>query len=77
MRNEFVIALNQVCSERNLPQDVVLEAIEVALVSAYKRKFGAHPNIVAQINLETGQSLIYKEKQVNGYDESRLATRIR
>ncbi len=64
MRNEFVIALNQVCSERNLPQDVVLEAIEVALVSAYKRKFGAHPNIVAQINLETGQSLVYKEKQV-------------
>jgi N utilization substance protein A len=64
LKNEFIIALNQVCSERNLPQDVVLEAIEAALVSAYRRKFGPQPNIVAQVDLETGQSFIYKEKQV-------------
>lgn len=64
MKNEFVIALNQVCSERNLPQDVVLEAIEVALVSAYKRRFGSQPNIVARVDLDTGQSFIYKEKRV-------------
>ncbi len=64
MKNEFTIALNQVCSERNLPQDVVLEAIEVALVSAYKRRFGSQPNIIARIELETGQSYIYKEKRV-------------
>lgn len=62
MKNEFIIALNQVCSERNLPQEVVLEAIEVALVSAYKRKFGSQTNIVACIDLNTGQSSIYKEK---------------
>jgi len=64
LKNEFIIALNQVCSERSLPQDVVLEAIEAALVSAYKRKFGPQPNIVARVDLETGQSFIYKEKQV-------------
>ncbi len=62
MKNEFIIALNQVCSERNLPQEVVLEAIEVALVSAYKRKFGSQTNIVARIDLNTGHSSIYKEK---------------
>jgi N utilization substance protein A len=64
LKNEFIIALNQVCSERNLPQDVVLEAIEVALVSAYKRRFGSQPNIVAHVDLDTGRSCIYKEKQV-------------
>ena len=64
MKNEFVIALNQVCSERNLPQEVVLEAIEMALVSAYKRKFGSQANIVARVDLNTGQSFIYKEKLV-------------
>jgi len=64
LKNEFIIALNQVCSERSLPQDVVLEAIEAALVSAYKRKFGPQPNIVARVDLQTGQSFIYKEKQV-------------
>jgi N utilization substance protein A len=62
LKNEFIIALNQVCSERSLPQEVVLEAIEVALVSAYKRKFGSQTNIVARIDLNTGQSSIYKEK---------------
>ncbi|MFZ5919073.1 MAG: transcription termination factor NusA [Chloroflexota bacterium] len=64
MKNQFIIALNQVCSERNLPQEVVLETIEVALVSAYKRKFGSQPNIVARIDLESGQSRIYKEKLI-------------
>ena len=64
MKNEFIIALNQVCSERNLPQDVVLEAIEVALVSAYKREFGPQPNIVAQVTAESGQSSIYEEKLI-------------
>jgi len=64
LKNEFIIALNQVCSERNLPQNVVLEAIEVALVSAYKRKFGSQPNIVAQVTVDSGQSSIYKEKLI-------------
>ena len=64
MKNELIIALNQVCSERNLSQDVVLETIEVALVSAYKRKFGPQPNIVAQIDVDTGQPLIFKEKLI-------------
>jgi len=64
LKNEFIIALNQVCSERNVPQDVVLEAIEAALVSAYKRKFGPQPNIVARVDLDSGQSSIFKEKQV-------------
>lgn len=64
MKNELIVALNQVCSERSLPQDVVLEAIEVALVSAYKRKFGSQPNIVAQIDVDTGKPYVYKEKLV-------------
>jgi N utilization substance protein A len=64
LKNEFIVALNQVCSERSLPQDVVLEAIEVALVSAYKRKSGPQPNIVAKIEMDTGQSFIYKEKLI-------------
>jgi len=64
LKNDFVIALNQLCSERNLTQGVVLEAIEVALVSAYKRKFGPQPNIVSRIDLDTGRSFVYKEKQI-------------
>jgi len=64
LKNEFIIALNQLCSERNLPSNVVLETIEIALVSAYKRRAGPHPNIVAKIDADTGKSFVYKEKLV-------------
>lgn len=37
MKNDFIIAINQVCSERQLSKEVVLEAVEAALISAYKR----------------------------------------
>ena len=37
MRSDFMMAINQVCHERQLATDIVLEAVEVALVSAYKR----------------------------------------
>lgn len=64
MRNDFIIAINQVCSERQLSKEVVLEAIEVALISAYKRDFGSAQNIIARIDPETGKAQVYAEKKV-------------
>jgi N utilization substance protein A len=64
VKNEFVIAINQICSERNLPQEVIFEAIESALVSAYKRNFGSSPNIKAKIDFQTGEPHVYAEKIV-------------
>ncbi len=37
MKSDFIIALTQLAAERNLPREIVLSAIEAALVSAYKR----------------------------------------
>ena len=64
MRNDFLSAIKQICDERNLPQAVVLEAVETALISAYKRDFGSASNIRAQIDLHSGQASIFAEKQV-------------
>ena len=64
MRNEFIQAINQVCSERNLPQQIVIEAVEAALVSAYKRNFGLSENIRTKLDLATGQVHVYAEKEV-------------
>ena len=30
MKSEFLLAFNQICSERNLPKEVVLEALSMA-----------------------------------------------
>ena len=58
------MAINQICSERNLPQEVIFEAIEAALVSAYKRNFGGGQNVKATIDLKTGAPHVYVERVV-------------
>jgi len=63
MRNDFMMAINQVCHERQLSVEVVLEAVEVALVSAYKRNYGGN-TVTAKIDQETGEQKIFIEKEV-------------
>ena len=66
MKSEFLLAFNQICSERNLPKEVVLEALNNALVSAYRRDVNASnaQNITAVIDGNTGLAHIYAEKEV-------------
>jgi N utilization substance protein A len=64
MRNDFIQAINQVCAERNLSQEIVIEAVEAALVSAYKRNFGASDNIRTKLDPTTGQVHVYAEKEI-------------
>jgi N utilization substance protein A len=66
VNKEFISAINQVCHERQLSKDVVLDAIEAALISAYKRNFGAAQTITAKIDPETGIAMIFVEKEVVG-----------
>ena len=57
MNKEFISAINQVCHERQLSREIVIEAIEAALISAYKRNFGAAQTITAKIDPETSVHL--------------------
>ena len=66
MKSEFAIAFNQICAEYNLPRDVVLEAVNAALATAYRRNGKTPPtqNITAEINMETGLARLYAEKTI-------------
>ena len=64
MKNDFMMAINQVCHERQLAIDIVLEAVEVALISAYKRNVSGHHSITAQIDSNSGKPLIFVEKAI-------------
>ncbi|MBC7231850.1 MAG: transcription termination/antitermination protein NusA [Chloroflexi bacterium] len=64
MKNDFLIAITQVCAERHLPKEVVLEAIEQALVHAYKRNFGTGQNIEVKIDPNTGKARVFAQKEV-------------
>ena len=53
MSAEFISALDALTKERNIDKDVLLSAIELALVSAYKRNYNAS-NVRVSIDSATG-----------------------
>ena len=66
MKNEFTLAFNEVIEEKQLPREVILEALESAMVSAYRRAVNASnaQHVEAKIDLETGKVAIFAEKEV-------------
>ncbi len=65
MKSDFVLAFNEIVQERSLPREVVMEALEQALVSAYKRdaNIGSNQRVEARIDL-SGKTQILLEKEV-------------
>lgn len=66
MKNEFILAFNEVLEEKRLPKEIILEALEAAMVSAYRRAVNASnaQDVKAKIDPETGKVSIYAEKEV-------------
>jgi N utilization substance protein A len=65
MKSEFLLAITQLSAEKNLPRDVVIAAVESALVSAYRKdNFAPNQNIEVKINPNTGKVEVWAEKTV-------------
>lgn len=64
MKSEFMTAITQLAAEKGVPRDMVVEAIEAALVSAYKRDQEDAREIVAEIDRETGEPRVYHRLSV-------------
>ena len=64
MNEEFILALKQLESEKGIPEDVIIEALETALLSSYKKNFGTTQNVVVDIDRETGRISLAAEKEV-------------
>jgi len=66
MKSEFTLAFNEVVEDRQLSRDVILEAIESAMVSAYRRAVNASNAqlVEAKVDLDTGEVTIFAEKEV-------------
>ncbi len=60
-RNEFAAALKQVCAERGLQEEVVMDALKVALTAAFRKDHGESENLIVSIDPETGEAVIYDE----------------
>src|SRR6266567_2104986 len=65
MKGEFTAAISMLSNEKGVSPEVVLEALESALVSAYKRNFEeTELNIVARIDPSSGEPRVFIEKTV-------------
>lgn len=64
MNAEFIEALNEIEREKGISKEVLIEAIEAALVSGYKRNFNSAQNVRVDINRELGNVRVFARKTV-------------
>lgn len=64
MNAEFIAALDELEQEKGIDKQILLDTIENALISAYKRNFGITQNARVTINDVTGEIVVYAEKNV-------------
>ena len=64
MNAEFIEALNALEKEKGISKDVLLSAVESALIFAYKRNYNSQGNVRAEVDGKTGEMHIYASKTV-------------
>ena len=61
---EFLNTLRELSKERGIDEEVLFEAIEAALISAYKRNFSSAQNVRVSLSRDTGEYKVYAIKTV-------------
>jgi N utilization substance protein A len=64
MNAEMIAALKEIETERNISFEMLLEALEAALISAYKRNFGGEANAIVTIDRNSGEYKVYNRRVV-------------
>lgn len=64
MSAELMLALEQLEKEKGIKKDIIIEAIEAALISAYKKNFGSAMNVNVNIDRETGDVKVFGLRKV-------------
>jgi len=61
---ELILSLEELEKERGIKKEILLEAIETALVTAYKRNFDSLENVKVEMDRTTGATHVYSIKEV-------------
>ncbi|HAQ07938.1 MAG TPA: transcription termination/antitermination protein NusA [Bacillus bacterium] len=64
MSSELMDALTVLEKEKGISRDVLMEAIEAALISAYRRNFNQAQNVRIDLNLGSGSMRVFARKEV-------------
>lgn len=72
-QKQFILAIDQICEEKGISKEKVLETIEAAIAAAYKKDYGQKgQNLRAKLDSVTGKTQIFQIKEV--VDESMILT---
>ncbi len=65
MQSQFIAAINQLCDEKNIPKDQILETIQAALRAAYRKDYGnKEQNIEVEIDENREMTTVYLVKEI-------------
>lgn len=64
MSKALIAGINQVAVDKGLDREVIFDAIEAALISAYKRNYGSIANVEAEVDRVSGEMRVFTEKEV-------------
>jgi len=65
MQNQFLSAIEQICEEKGISKDMVIEAIQAAIIAAYKKDFGdKEQEVRVELNPDSGEPTIFVTKEV-------------
>ncbi|MGM0167161.1 transcription termination factor NusA [Enterococcus sp. AZ135] len=64
MSKEMLNALDTLEAEKGVSKEIVIDALEAALVSAYKRHYGQSQNVEVEFNEKKGDIHVYAVKEV-------------
>lgn len=64
---DLIRALKAICKEKGIDKEVIFEALEAAMIAAYKKNFDSAQNVVVSIDKESGDIHVYAQKEVVEY----------
>lgn len=64
MSKELFDALNYLSKEKGIDKDLLMEALEAALISAYKKNFKSASNVRVALHEETGKMQVFSRKEI-------------
>ncbi|MBV9402290.1 MAG: transcription termination/antitermination protein NusA [Candidatus Eremiobacteraeota bacterium] len=62
--SELLTALREIARDRDIPFEMLLEALEAALLTAYKRHYGGEANAIVTVDRQTGEYTVYHRRTV-------------
>lgn len=70
---QLIVAIQELEKEKGIKKDYLLDSIESALLTAYKRNYNSQENVKVVVDRETGASHLYSVKEVVEHAENQIS----